>query len=97
MTKKPKKFELDPADVHCGWIGHRHGLRRSLTRASSSVDVRGSIITMRHAPTGIEVRGEIEMGHYSNKKIHEAQAALRDRLLVQLTDAVARHLRVPGR
>lgn len=94
---KKKKFELDASDVLVYWIGSRHGRRGSLSRASSAVDLRGASIKLVHAPTQLEVEGQLEMGHYSNKQIHGAQAALHAQLLGQLTDAVARHLRIPGR
>ena len=92
-----KEFELNPKDVQEGWNGHRHGRRGSLNRVSSAVDFRGSTITLLHAPTCIEVKGDVAMGHYSNRQIHAAEAVLRTQLLVRLTDAVAKHLRIPGR
>lgn len=91
------KFELEPKDILESWGGYRHGRRKSLNRVSASVDYRSSTITLRHAPTGIEVKGEVPIGHYTNKQIHAAEADIRDRLLLQLTDAVAKHLRIPGR
>jgi hypothetical protein len=90
-------FELNKNDVFESWSGHRSNLRSNLNRVSSAVDIRGSTITLRHAPTGIEIKGDVEMGHYTNKQIHTAEAQLRRQLLQELTDAVAKHLRLPGR
>jgi hypothetical protein len=90
-------FALDPADILESWNGSRTGRRRNLNRVSSVVDLRGSTITLKHAPTGLEVKDSIEIGHFSNTRIKAAEAALRERLVVELTAAVAKHLRVPGR
>ena len=77
-------FRIERSDVQESWNGHRG-------------ELRGSTIVLRHAPTGIEVKGDVAMGRYTNRQIHAAEAELREQLMQKLTDAVARHLRIPGR
>jgi hypothetical protein len=54
-------------------------------------------VFLMHAPTGIRVEEMIQEGHYSRREQQKMVASARVRLLPQLEEAVAAHLRVPGR
>jgi hypothetical protein len=82
--KKNAPFQLHDADVQESWNGH-------------SGHLRGSTITLRHVPTGIEVKGDVPIVHRTNRQLRTAEAELRAQLLATLTDAVATHLRIRGR
>ena len=89
---------IEPADIEVGWTASasspRSGNRRRLSRA---LDSRAMTITVRHRPTGIVLRGEIPEGHYSRNEMRKLKDAVTERLMRALEQAVARHLRVPGR
>ena len=91
-----KRFELEQKDVTSGWVGARAGNRRKLGRAPASVDLSSSQLFLKHTPTGVEVRGEIPPGHYSNREMRNLKEKLRAELQERLHVAVARHLRIRG-
>jgi len=96
---KPKvRRVLDPADVEVGLTGSasspRTGNRRRLSRA---LDLRAMTVTVRHRPTGIVLQGDIPEEHYSKDEMRKLKEAVVERLMRELEQAVARHLRVPGR
>ena len=91
-----RRFELEQKDVTCGLVGARTGSRRKLTRGPASVDLSSSQLVLKHIPTGMEVRGEIPPGHYSNREMRNAQEKLRAELQERLRIAVAEHLRIRG-
>ena len=82
MKKVP--FELQCADVHEYWNGHYARLM-------------GSTIRLIHHPTGVEVVGEVPQVHNTKGKLRTAEAELRKALMTELTQKVAKHLRLPGR
>ena len=82
MKKVP--FELQCADVHEYWNGHYARLM-------------GSTIRLIHHPTGVEVGGEVPQVHNTKGKLRTAEAELRKALMTELTQKVAKHLRLPGR
>lgn len=89
------RWSLDPSDVTSGEMSTASGGRRKL-RQSRKLDVRGSTVWMEHRPTGVRVEGSIEEGHYSRDEMRKLKEQLRHRLLLELEQEVARHLRVPG-
>jgi len=91
-----KRFELDEKDIAWGWHGSAAGLRRKLARTSAAVDVRSSYVSLKHIPTGVEIRAEVPLGHYSNREMRSAREQLRAELQEQLRVMVARHLRIRG-
>ena len=88
-------FTLDPSEViSTGWAqhsGHRKKLRYSRAMMLSSAER-----TLRHAPTGIEVRGTLPSGHYSRKEMRLLHQRLYAELYAELEQAVAKALRIPG-
>lgn len=92
-----KQFVLDEDNILWSWHGARIGSRKKLTRASASADTSSWRLTLTHEPTGVAVQGEIPMGHYSNRQMQAHKQKLRDELHEQLRQAVAKHLRLPGR
>jgi hypothetical protein len=96
---KPKATSvLSPADVEVSEVGSassaRTGNRRRLSRA---LDRRACKVIVRHRPTGIARDGEVLPGHYSREQMRRLKEELTARLLRELEQAVAKHLRVPGR
>jgi hypothetical protein len=89
---------MDPADVGVFTMGSasspRTGNRRRLSRA---LDSRSMAITVTHGPTGIVLRGEIPEGHHSKDEMRKLKDVVVERLMRELEQAVARHLRAPGR
>jgi hypothetical protein len=51
---------------------------------------------VRHRRRGIILRGDIAEGHYSCDEMRKLKDALVERLMRELQQAVARHLRAPG-
>ena len=96
LTMKKRRFELEQKDVTCGLVGARAGARGKLTRAPASVDLSSSQLVLKHIPTGMEVRGEIPPGHYSNREMRNLKEKLRAELQERLHVAVAQHLRIRG-
>ena len=96
---KPKTTPvINPADVEITSSGSasspRGGHGRRLSRA---LDLRAMVITVTHRPTGIVLRGEVPEGHYSKDEMRKLKDAVVERLMHKLEQAVAKHLRVPGR
>jgi hypothetical protein len=96
MGAGKKAWALDPTEVHLFGSGSRSSTRRraSLPRA---LDVSGGGLRLVHHPTGVEVSGEIPVGHYTKARLQELRAELHARLFAELERRVAKHLRVPGR
>lgn len=84
LDNMPSKFQLEGADIQEYWIGIYSQLL-------------GATITLRHAPTGVEVKGDIPQVHHTKAALRNAENLLRKRLSEELTSAVAKHLRTPGR
>lgn len=88
-------FTLDPSEViSTGWAQHS-GQRKKL-RYSRAMMLSSAEWTLRHAPTGIEVRGALPSGHYSRKEMRLLQQKLYDEPYMELEQAVAKALRIPG-
>lgn len=89
------KFTLDPSEViYTGSASHSG--HRNKTRYSRAMMLSSAEWTLRHAPTGIEVRGALPSGHYSRKEMRLLQQKLYDELYTELEQAVAKALRIPG-
>jgi hypothetical protein len=82
--KKVAPFELQGSDIDEYWNGHYARLK-------------GSTIRLVHRPTGLDVFGEVQQVHQTKASLQRAQEALRIELMKQLTERVAKHLRLPGR
>lgn len=82
--KKVEPFKLQCSDVDESWNGHYARLK-------------GSTIRLVHRPTGLDVTGEVPQIHQTNRSLQRAQDALRIELMQQLTERVAKHLRIRGR
>jgi hypothetical protein len=54
-------------------------------------------VTLEHRPTGVVVEGSVPSGNYSRVTLQRLVAELRAKLFVELDNAVARKLRMPGR
>jgi hypothetical protein len=54
-------------------------------------------VTVRHRDTGVALQGVIPEGHYSKDEMRKLKVATIEQLMRELEQAVARHLRVPGR
>ena len=88
-----EKWKLNPKDVCWGWSGSSSGgssFARKTKRTSRNVWVK-------HMPTNVVVQGEILQGNYSKKEMKQLTENLREKLLVELEQKVAKHLRIPGR
>lgn len=92
--KKKKEWSLDPGEVEHSGSGSSSGKTRQFSR---KLKITGGSMTLKHAPTGIEVKGEILRGHYSKKEMREKKAALEARLFKELENLVAKRLGIPGR
>lgn len=53
--------------------------------------------TLTHAPTGLQVSGEVPKGHYSKAQLSSLKDDLLKKLWHQLERNVAARLRIPGR
>jgi hypothetical protein len=88
------RWSLDPKEV---------GVRASGSASSESgqfsrrLQRRSYRMTLSHAPTGIQVQGEIPDGRYSKKEMQKLRKDLHERLFLVLESKVAKHLRVSGR
>jgi len=82
--KKCEPFTLHCSDIDEHWSGRYAKLK-------------GSTIRLMHRPTGVDVVGNVPQVHQTNSSLHKAQDALRIELMRQLTELVAKHLRIRGR
>ena len=94
---KASALVIDPKDVAYAWAGSSTGLRSKATRSSRANSITGSQVTLTHKPTGVVVAGAVPRGTYSRTTMQRHVAELRARLFVELNNAVARKLRLPGR
>lgn len=92
--KRSKRFELDPADVSVGGSGFASPLNGSRSRVQH---VRSYEVTLYHKPTGVSVTGLLPPARRSKGAWRVEYAKLRERLMADLEQAVARRLRLPGR
>lgn len=92
-----KPFTLNQNEVNWGWHGTRVGARNKLSRASAAVDTSSWRLCLKHLPTGVEIQGEVPVGHYSNKQMQAEKEVFWNELQEQLRLTVAKHLRLPGR
>lgn len=90
-------FSLKPSDINWAWHSSRIGARKKLGRASAAVDTSSWRLILTHTPTGVEISGEIPMGHYSNKQMQAKKQQLWNTLHEELKQQVAKHLKLPGR
>jgi hypothetical protein len=90
-------FEIDISDVDFGTTGTTSGRRSKATRSSRRNTVTSKQIVATHKPTGVRVSGEIPPGTYSRNELQSHVLELRSRLLLELSEAVARELRLSGR
>lgn len=99
MAKKPgAEWHLDAREVSEGgsrFTSHSGG--KSVARTGRSTGIQSAHMTLRHRPTGIQVEGTIEAGHYSRTQMAKRREELRDQLWTELERKVAQHLRLPGR
>jgi hypothetical protein len=90
---KVEHFSLDPNDV-----GYLKMSPRTRGKPGSPIsDVRSTILTLIHRPTGLQVKGEVPEGRYTNAQMNAQQDALHRTLMAELTALVAKKLRLPGR
>jgi protein subunit release factor A len=92
--KKKKQWNLDPSEVEYSGTGSSSGKTGQFSR---KLKITGSSITLRHTPTGIEVKGEIPRGHYSKNEMKEKKIVLGKQLFEDLENLVAKQLGIPGR
>jgi hypothetical protein len=90
------RWVLDPADVDTFETSSRASGRRRAA-LSRALDASAHLVRLTHRPTGVEVSGEIPQGNYSRTEMTQLRQELHARLLAELEQRVARHLRVPGR
>ncbi len=90
------KWHLPESEVHCSGGGSTRTHRKKLTHASRAIDERSWRLKLVHAPTGVEVEGEVPMGNYSKKQMQEARERVYQELYRELEKRVAKHLRLPG-
>lgn len=81
---KAAPFKLQCTDIDEYWSGHYAKLK-------------GSTIRLVHRPTGLDVSGEVPQVHQTKASLQRAQDVLRTQLMQQLTQLVAKQLRLPGR
>jgi hypothetical protein len=95
---KPKQapWRLSPTDVAVSSMNTALGGRRA-RRQSRELDLRSSIVTLTHTPTGASVQGTVPSGHYSRGEMSRLEQVLRNALFSQLEQKVARQLRIRGR
>ena len=92
MTKA-NRFSLDPTD-----IDYQRTTSRSRGKPGLPItDSRASAITLIHRPTGLQVTGEVPEGQYTNAQVSIRLDALYQALMSELTESVAKKLRLPGR
>ena len=82
--KKAAPFMLQCSDIDEYWNGHYAKLK-------------GSTIRLVHRPTGLDVSGQVPQVHQTKASLQRAQDVLRIQLMEQLTQLVAKHLRLPSR
>jgi hypothetical protein len=90
-------FKIDIGDVSFSSTGSTSGRRAKATRSSRRDSITGTQIVAKHEPTGVCVSGEIPRGRYSRKELQGHVRELRTRLVLELSEAVARELRLAGR
>ena len=90
---KTNRFSLDPDDV--GYLKMSPRTRGKL--GAPITDVRSTTLTLTHRPTGLQVKGEVSAGRYTNAQMTSLQDALHRTLMAELTALVAKKLRLPGR
>lgn len=91
-----KLFKLKPEDINRSSSGFTSSGRSKLGQ-SRSLDSRSLELRLKHVPTGVEVAGTIKSGNYSREDMRKRRRELESQLIDALTQAVATHLRVPGR
>lgn len=97
MGKKIKqKWQLPRHEVTWNGSGSTSTRRKKLSVASRAVDDRSWSFTLVHIPSGIEVRGEVPKGNYTQKQMQQEREKLLSQLWPQLELKVARYLRLPG-
>jgi hypothetical protein len=92
-----EKWKLDPQEVTWRGYSTSSGHRTHATKASRSVGLSSTALTLVHMPTGLEIEGRIPEGHYSRRKLRELKELLYRDLFDKLEDKVAKHLRIPGK
>ena len=88
-------WTLDPSEVaESGSFSHAC---QGKARHSRAEDLSGYTMVLKHVPTGLQVTGEIEYGHYSKQDMRRRKSQLYKVLFQLLENLVAKKLRVPGR
>jgi hypothetical protein len=88
---------INVSDVRYESTGGTIGRRSKATRSSRSNSITGMQVTCKHMQTGVAVKGEVPSGSYSRAALRSLVAKLHAKLLLELDEAVARKLRLPGR
>jgi len=90
MTKA-KRYRLEPRDVKAGY---RPGPDSPIEGRDPSerVKVRGSMVWLQHAGTGLRVEGKLPDGEFTVRQIQLHEVDLRKSLFAELELKVARRL-----
>src|SRR5215469_10062073 len=88
-------FQLARNEVEVSASGSRSS-GRARVRQPRKLDLSGWKFTLTHAPTGLQVCGEVPKGHYSKAQFSRLKSDLLKKLWSQLERSVAARLRVPG-
>jgi hypothetical protein len=89
-------FKLDPCEIGRSRFGSNSGLRRKATRSGRANTLTSATVTLTHMPTGVSVSRDIPTGNRFRGELKRLQNQLEAELLVLLTAAVAKKLRIPG-
>lgn len=71
------------------------GRRGKVARTSRGLNPDYQFVTMSHRPTGIEVKGEVPLGHYSRAEMKRRVNELKRELWFELEGHVAARLGKP--
>ena len=94
---KVRGLVIKVSDVLETTVGSTVGRRGKATRSSRTDSITGMQVTLKHRQTGLTVQGAVKSGSYSREALRRLVAKLRAKLLADLSAAVARKLRLPGR
>lgn len=91
-------WEMDERDLDIGrdWRRSRNPTT-SRARQSRAEGRQSGHMTVLHRPTGVSVEGWVAEGSYSRKEMQREMETLQQRLVAELQQRVAAHLRIPGR
>lgn len=86
------KWSLNPDEVNEGWSGSSSG-----GTFERKTKITSCCIQLVHQPTKIKVEGEVPVGNYSKNEMRQRTENMKEKLLIELEQKVAKHLRIPGR